>query len=153
MKGLSPKTIFIVRGDEAFVTDCSRIISKGKVSFYFESPDFVNYRIPEVRAGMGRHLFIFQPGIGRSIEQSIDLVHHTAEGVPADPSLYTLPIKPGRVAHPMSERTFSFLFDDFYLNPIGSFHLLTMHLIPTTPERVYGNRTGSSCDEKLLRWC
>jgi hypothetical protein len=37
----------------------------------------------------------------------------------------------------MSERTFSFLLDDFNLNAIGSFHLLTPHLSLSTPERVY----------------
>jgi hypothetical protein len=31
----------------------------------------------------------------------------------------------------MSKRTFSFLFDDFYLNSIGSFHLLILHLSPS----------------------
>jgi hypothetical protein len=102
---------------------------------------------------MGGHLFIFQPGIARSVEESMDLVHHTAEGVPADPSLHAFPIKRGRVAYPMPERTYSFLFDDFYLDAIGSFHLLTVHLILSTPERVYGDWMESSCDEKSLKRC
>jgi hypothetical protein len=87
---------------------------------------------------MSRHVFIVQPRIAGSIKKPMDLVHHTAEGVPADSSLDAFPIKRGKIAHPMSEGTFSFLFDDSNLNAIGSFHLLIPHLRVLTPERVYG---------------
>jgi hypothetical protein len=38
----------------------------------------------------------------------------------------------------MSKRTFSFLLDDFYLNSIGGFHLLILHLLSyTSPVRPF----------------
>jgi hypothetical protein len=86
---------------------------------------------------MPGHILIFQPRIVRSVEQSMDLVHHTAEGVPADSSLHAFPIKSGKIAHAMSERTLPFLLDDFNLDAIGSFHFLTLYHTLSTSERVY----------------
>jgi len=80
---------------------------------------------------------VFQPWIPGSVEESMDLIHHAAEGVPADSPLHAFPIKRGKIAHPMSERTFSFLLDDFNFDAIGSFHPLTPHPSPSTSERVY----------------
>jgi hypothetical protein len=80
---------------------------------------------------MSRHVFIVQPRIAGSIKEPMDLVHHTAEGVPADSSLDAFPIKRGKIAHPMSEGTFSFLLDNFYLNFIRSLHLLILNLSPS----------------------
>jgi hypothetical protein len=104
---------------------------------YFDSPNFVNDRILNVRARMASHVFIFQPWIMGSIKEPMDLIHHAAEGVPADPAHRPFTIERCHIAHPMSKRTFSFLFDDFYLNAIGSFHLLTLYLSLSTSERVY----------------
>jgi hypothetical protein len=77
---------------------------------------------------MPRHVFIFQPRIVSSIKESMDLTHHAAEGVPANPARCPFTIERCHIAYPMSEGTFSFLLDDFYLNLIGSFHLLILHL-------------------------
>jgi hypothetical protein len=63
-----------------------------------------------------------------SIKESMDLIHHAAERVPANPARCPFTIEGYHIAYPMSKRTFSFLFDDFYLNAIGSLHLLTLHL-------------------------
>jgi hypothetical protein len=63
-----------------------------------------------------------------SIKEPMDLIQHTAEGVPTYSSFHAFPIKRGKIAHLMSEGTFSFLLDDFDLNLIGSFHLLILHL-------------------------
>jgi len=62
-----------------------------------------------------------------SIKEPMDLIQHAAEGVPTYSSFHAFPIKRGKIAHLMSERTFSFLFDDFDLDSIGSFHLLMLH--------------------------
>jgi len=86
---------------------------------------------------MPGHIFTFQPWILSSVKKSMDLIHHAAEGMPADSSLHAFPIKRGEIAYPMSERTFSFLLNDFDLDPIGSFHLLTLYPCVSTSERVY----------------
>jgi hypothetical protein len=99
---------------------------------------------------MPGHILIAQPWIVRSVEESMHLIHHTAEGMPADSSRHAFPIKRGKIAHPMSERTFSFLPDDFNLDAIGSFHLLTLYLSLSTSERVYEDWIASIWDEKSL---
>jgi hypothetical protein len=86
---------------------------------------------------MSGHIFTFQPWILSSVKKSMDLIHHAAEGMPADSSLHAFPVKRSEIADPMSERTFSFLLDDSDLDPIGSFHLLTLHPSLSTSERVY----------------
>jgi hypothetical protein len=86
---------------------------------------------------MPRHVFILKPWIVGSVKEPMNLIHHAAEGVPADSSLHAFPIKRGKIAHPVSERTFSFLLDDFNLDAIGSFHLLTLYLSLSTSGRVY----------------
>jgi hypothetical protein len=110
---------------------------RGWILFYFNSPNFVNDRILNVRARMSGYISIFQPWIMGPIKESMDLIHHAAEGVPADFSFHAFPIKRGEIAYAMSERTFSFLFDDFNLDAIGSFHLLTLYPSLSTFERVY----------------
>ncbi len=100
----------------------------GWMLIYFDSPNFVNDRILNVWARMSRHVFIFQPWIMGSIKEPMNLIHHAAEGVPANPARRSFTIERCHIAYPMSKRTFSFLFDDFYLNSIGSFHFLILHL-------------------------
>jgi hypothetical protein len=95
---------------------------------YFDSPNFVNDRILNVWARVSCHVFIFKPWIMGSIKESMDLIHHAAEGVPANPARRPLAIERCHIAYPMSEGTFSFLLDDYYLNLIRSFHLFTLHL-------------------------
>lgn len=102
---------------------------------------------------MPGHLFISQPWIVRSVEESMDLVHHAAEGMPADSSCHAFPIERRQIAYPMSERTVPFLLDDFNLHAIGSFHLLTLHLSLSTSERVYEDWIKSVWNEKLLNGC
>jgi hypothetical protein len=91
---------------------------------------------------MAGHLSIFQPGVLGSIKESMDLVHHAAEGVPADSSLHPFPVKRGKIAHPMPKRTLSFLPDDFHLDAIGSFHLITPYPSCSTSTRVYEDSVG-----------
>jgi hypothetical protein len=88
------------------------------------------------------HISIFQPWIPASVKESMDLVHHTAEGMPADSSLHALPIKGCKITYPMSEGTRSFLLDNFYFDPIGSFHLLTPYPTVSTSEKVYAGWIG-----------
>ena len=78
-----------------------------------------------------------------SIKESMDLIHHAAEGVPTNPARCPFTIERCHIADPMSKRTFSLLLDDFYLNSIGSFHLLTLFLSLSTFERVYEDWIGS----------
>jgi hypothetical protein len=72
-----------------------------------------------------------------SIKEPMDLIHHAAEGVPANPARRPFAIERCHIAYPMSERTFPFLLDDFDLDTTGSFHLLTLFPSPSTSERVY----------------
>jgi hypothetical protein len=103
----------------------------GKVMSFYIVP-----LAPAYKAGLAGHVPV-QPWILGSIQESVDLIYHAAEGMPADSSLHAFPIKRGKIAHPMSERTFSFLLDDFNLDAIGSFHLLTLYPSLSTFERVY----------------
>jgi hypothetical protein len=99
---------------------------------YFDSPNFVNDRILNVWARMSSYILIVQPWIMGTIKESMDLVHHAAEGVPANPARCPFTIERCHIAYPMSERTFSFLLNNFDLDPIGSFHVI-IHTPPFQP--------------------
>jgi hypothetical protein len=116
---------------------------RGWILFYSNSPNFVNDRILNVWARVPGHVFIFEPWIMGSIKKCMDLIHHAAEGMPANPALHSFTIERCHVAYAMSEETFPLLLDDFNLDAIESFHFLTLYPVLSTSERVYENCIGS----------
>jgi hypothetical protein len=69
------------------------------------------------------YVLIFQPWIGGPIEESMDLVHHAAKGMPAYLPLQAIPIELRYISHLMSKITLTFLLHDLHLNTIGCLHL------------------------------
>jgi hypothetical protein len=79
-----------------------------------------------------------------SIKESMDLIHHAAEGVPADSSFDTFPIELRRISHPVSEATFSLLINHLHLDSILSLHSLSPHHTLSTLDGVHGDWMGFS---------
>jgi len=71
---------------------------------------------------MFRYILIFQPWIVRAVEESMDLIHHATEGVPANFPFQSIPVEFRYVSHLMPEITLTFLLNDLHLNTIGCLH-------------------------------
>jgi hypothetical protein len=72
---------------------------------------------------MAGQILILQPWIMSSIKETVDLIDHTAEGVPANLSFHPFPIESDQVSHLMSKTTPTLLLNNPHLNTIWSFHL------------------------------
>jgi len=117
------------------------------VLFNLESPNLVNHRILKVWAGMAGQIFILQPWIVSSVKEAVDLIDHTAEGVPANLSFHPFPIESDQVSYLMSKITSTLLLNNPHLDTIWSFHLPS---IPTSGLLSFPSKSLSFKPSKCL---
>jgi hypothetical protein len=78
---------------------------------------------------MASQIFILQPWIVSSVKEAVDLIDHTAEGVPANLSFHPFPIESDPVSHLMSKITFTLLLNNPHLDTIWSLHLPSIPIL------------------------
>jgi hypothetical protein len=87
-----------------------------------KAPDFVDDRVFKIWAGVACDILVVQPGIVRSVEHPMDLIHHTSEGVPTNPAFDPFSVELHQITNPVPKLTFPSLLDHLCLYTIRGFH-------------------------------